>query len=309
MAAYRLRTRRPATDRLPCYRITGVAWPVRRAFRQGLGELGYVEPRDFVLMLRWTHGQGDRLPALANELALLTPDLVVTSTTAAALAVRRVMPAIPIVSATLIDPIGAGLVASYAHPGGNVTGTLISFETLPSKQLERAREVIPGATRIGMLINPNNLVNAFQRKHAEATAPAMGVKLVPVEVRSLEDLDAAFSTFARERCEIVLVLLDAMFITERRRIAALAIAARMPTLAGERDMVEAGGLVSYGIDLSDNWRRAAYFVGRILHGVRPAALPVETPVKYVLVINLKTAAAIGVTIPPSLVVQADEVIE
>ena len=130
-----------------------------------------------------------------------------------------------------------------------------------------------------------------------------------MEVRSPDDLDGAFSTFARQQCEVVLVLLDAMFITERRRVAALALAARMPTLAGERDMVEAGGLVSYGIDLADNWRRAAYFVDRILHGAKPADLPVETPVKYVLAINLKTAAAIGVTIPPSLVAQADEVIE
>jgi putative ABC transport system substrate-binding protein len=292
--------------------VTGSPEPHGRfvaVFWQRLGELGYIEPRDLVLLLRWAYGQGDRLPALADELALLTPDLVVTATTAAALAVRRVMPAVPIVSATLIDPIGAGLVASYARPGGNVTGTLISFETLPSKQLELARETIPGATRIGMLMNPNNVVNALQRKHAEATAPAMGVTLVPVEVRSPEHLDTAFSTFARERCEIVLILLDAMFITERQRIAALAITARMPTLAGERDMVEAGGLASYGIDLSDNWRRAAYFVDRILRGAKPAALPVETPVKYVLVINLKTAAAIGVTIPPLLVAEADEVIE
>jgi putative ABC transport system substrate-binding protein len=279
------------------------------AFRQGLGELGYIEGRDIVLILRWAHGQGDRLPALADELALLAPHLVVTATTAAAIAVKRAMPAIPIVSATLIDPIGAGLVASYARPGGNVTGTLISLETLPGKQLEHARVVIPGATKIGMLINPSNPVNTFQRKHAEAIAPAMGVKLVPLEARSPEDLDAAFGTFAGERCEAVLILLDATFITERRRIAALALAARMPTIAGERDMVEAGGLISYGIDLSDNWRRAAYFVDRIVRGAKPADLPVQTPVKYTLVINLKTAATIGLTISPSLLAQADEVIE
>jgi putative ABC transport system substrate-binding protein len=279
------------------------------AFRQRLRELGHFEPQDFILELRWADGQLDRLPALADELALLAPDLIVTATTGAALAAKRAMPAIPIISATLIDPIGAGLVTSHARPGGNVTGTLISFETLLGKQLELAREVIPGASRIGMLLNPNNPVNAFQRKHAEATAAAMGVRLVPVETRSPEDLDAAFETFAREHSEIVLVLLDAMFITERRRIAALALAARMATMAGERDMVEVGGLVSYGIDLSDNWRRAAYFVDRILRGAKPADLPVEMPVKYAFVINLKAAAALDVTVPAPLLARADEIIE
>jgi putative ABC transport system substrate-binding protein len=279
------------------------------AFRQRLGELGYLEPRDFILELRWAGGQLDRLPALADELAVLAPDLVVTATTGAALAAKRAMPTIPVISATLIDPIGAGLVTSHAYPGGNVTGTLISFETLLGKQIELAREVIPNASRIGMLVNPNNPVNPFQRKHAEATAPVMGIRLVPVEARSPEDLEAAFRIFSRERSEIVLILLDAMFITERQRIAGLALAARIPTMAGERDMVEAGGLVSYGIDLQDNWRRAAYFVDRILRGAKPADLPVEMPVKYALAINLKTAAALGVTVPTWLLARADEVIE
>src|SRR5215212_5712250 len=202
------------------------------AFRQSLREFGYVEGRDVVLILRWAYGQATRLPSLADEFALLAPDLVVTATTAAAVAVKRVMPATPIVSANLIDPIRAGLVASYARPGGNVTGILISFDTLFSKQLERAREVFPGAITIGMPNNPDNPVNAFPREQAEATAPAMGIRLVPVEVRSPNDLEGAFSTFARQQSEIVLVLLDAMFITERQRVAALALAARMPTLAG-----------------------------------------------------------------------------
>jgi putative tryptophan/tyrosine transport system substrate-binding protein len=279
------------------------------AFRQRLGELGHIEPRDFILDLRWAGGQGDRLPALADELALLAPDLVVTATTAAAIAVKRAMPAIPIVAANLIDPIGLGLVTSLARPGGNVTGTLLSFETLLGKQLELAREAIPGASRMGMLVNPSNPVNRLQRENAEATAPAFGVTLLPIETRSPEDLEAAFETFARERSEIVLVLLDAMFITERRRIAALALAARVPTMAGVRDMAEAGGLVSYGVDLSENWRHAAYFVDRILRGAKPADLPVEMPGKYELVINLKTAAALGMTLPALLLARADEVIE
>jgi putative ABC transport system substrate-binding protein len=209
----------------------------------------------------------------------------------------------------LIDPIGAGLAASQARPGGNVTGTLISFETLLGKQLELAREVLPGVSRIGMLLNPTNPVNPFQREHAEAAAPALGIKLVPVEARSAGDLEAAFRAFAQERTELVLVLLDAMLSPRARGLRGLALSARIPLMAGERDIVEAGALISYGIDLTDNWRRAAYFVDRVLRGDKPGDLPIEMPVKYALAVNLKTAAALSLNVPPTLLARADEVID
>ena len=279
------------------------------AFRQGLGQLGYVEDRDFVLDLRWAEGQGDRFPALADELALLAPDIVVTATAAAALAAKQAMPKTPIVCANLTDPIRLGLVASHNRPGGNVTGIMITFEGLLGKQLELAREVMPGASRIGMLVNMRNPSNVAQRRDAEASVPALGIDLVPVDVHSSGDIDAAFQTLTRERSEFVLVLSDLIFVTERHRIAALAIAARLPTMYGLREHAEAGGVVSYGIALRENWRRSAYFVDKILKGTKPADLPVELPTKFELVINLKTAKALGLTIPESFLVRADEVIE
>ncbi len=279
------------------------------AFRQALGQLGYVEGRDFMLDLRWAEGRVERLPALADELARLAPDVVVTAIAAAAIAAKQAMPTIPIVSASLSDPIGLGLVASHNRPGGNVTGILITVDGLVGKQLELAREVVPGASRIGMLVNMRNPSNAVQRRDAEAAAPALGIDLVPVDVRSPEDVDAAFQTLTRERSAFVLVLSDLIFVTGRRRIAEMAIAARLPTMYGLREFAEAGGLVSYGIDVRENWRRAAYFVDRILKGEKPADLPVELPTKFELVINLKTAKALGLTVPPSLLARADEVIE
>ena len=270
----------------------------------------YVEGRDLVFELRWADGKVDQLPILAKELVGFAPDLIVTATAAAAVAAKRVMPNIPIVSATLVDPIGTGLVASLARPGGNVTGmSLVSFETLLGKQLEFAREVISDVRRVGMLVNTQNPAALFQRDSAEAVAPGLGVTLISAEIGAPEDLNGAFGALARQGSEIVLVLTDALFITERRRIAALAVAARLPTIGGIRDMAEAGAFVSYGTDLTENWLRAAYFVDRIIRGSRPADLPVEQPTKYQLVINLKTAAALGLAIPPALLAGADEVIE
>ena len=279
------------------------------AFRQALGQLGYVDNRDFVLDLRWAEGRGDRFPVLADELARLAPDIVVTATAAAALAAKQAMPKTPIVCANLTDPIGLGLVASYNRPGGNVTGIMVTFEGLLGKQLELAREVMPGANKIGMLVNMRNPSNVVQRRDAEATAPALGIDLVPVDVRSSGDIDAAFQMLTRERSQFVLVLSDLIFITERHRIAALAIAARLPTMYGLREHAEAGGVVSYGIALRENWRRSAYFVDKILKGTKPGDLPVELPTKYELVINLKTAKALGLTVPLPLQAIADEVIE
>ena len=279
------------------------------AFQQRLGQLGYVEGRDFVLDLRWAEGKVDRFPALARELALLAPDVVVAAISAAVLAAKQAMPTTPIVCPFLIDPIGLGLVKSHNRPGGNVTGIMLTLEGLLGKQLELAREVIPGASRIGMLVNMRNPSNASQRRDAEVTAPALGIGLVTVDVRSQGDIDAAFQKFTRERSEFLLVLSDLMFSTDRRRIAELAIAARLPSIYGLREHADAGGLVSYGISILENWRRSAYFVDRVLKGTNPADLPVEVPTKFELIINLKTAKALGLDVPQTLLARADEVIE
>jgi putative tryptophan/tyrosine transport system substrate-binding protein len=279
------------------------------AFQQRLGQLGYVESRDFVLDLRWAEGKVDRFPALPRELALLAPDVVVAAISAAVLAAKQAMPTTPIVCPFLIDPIGLGLVASHNRPGGNVTGIMLTLDGLLGKQLELAREVMPGASRIGMLVNMRNPSNMSQRRDAEVTAPALGIDLETVDVHSPEDIDAAFRTLIRERSEFVLILSDLMFSTERRRMAALAIAARLPTMYGLREHADAGGLVSYGIAILENWRRSAYFVDRILKGTKPADLPVEVPTKFELIINLKTAKALGLEIPATLLARADEVIE
>src|SRR3954465_1029042 len=215
------------------------------ALREGLRELGYVERRNYTLDLRWADGRLESLSMLAGELALLKPDLVVAAISAAALAVREAMPGTPIVAVTLGDPIGLGLVASYARPGGNVTGILFSFDTLPGKQLELARELKPGARIIGMLVNMSNPTGSLQRRHAEAVAPALSMRLVSAEIRSADDLEAAFQALLRERVEFVLVLSDPITMTERKHIAELALTAGLPTLYGLREFVDAGGFMSY----------------------------------------------------------------
>jgi putative ABC transport system substrate-binding protein len=278
-------------------------------FRERLGQLGYVENRNLVLDLRWAEGNLDRFPALASELAFLTPDVVVVAISAGVAAAKQAMPTIPIVCPFLIDPIGLGLVASYNHPGGNVTGIMFTLDGLVGKQLELAREVVPSASRIGMLVNMRNPSNAGQRRDAELAALSLGIDLVTVDARSPQEIDAAFQTLIRERSDFVLVLSDLVFNTERHRIATLAIAARLPTMYGLREHADAGGLVSYGTSILENWRRAAYFVDKILKGTKPADLPVEVPTKFELIINLKTAKALGLHIPDKLLALADEVIE
>jgi len=278
-------------------------------FRERLGQLGYVENRNLVLDLRWAEGKLDRFPALASELAFLTPDVVVVAISAGVAAAKQAMPTTPIVCPFLIDPIGLGLVASYNHPGGNVTGIMFTLDGLVGKQLELVREVVPSASRIGMLVNMRNPSNAGQRRDAELAALSLGIDLVTVDARSPQEIDAAFQTLIRERSDFVLVLSDLVFNTERHRIATLAIAARLPTMYGLREHADAGGLVSYGTSILENWRRAAYFVDKILKGTKPADLPVEVPTKFELIINLKTAKALGLHIPDKLLALADEVIE
>jgi putative ABC transport system substrate-binding protein len=235
-------------------------------FSQGMQELGYVAGRDYGFEVRYAEGDQTRNPLLAEELVRLKPDVIVSGTTAGTIAVKKLTDAIPIVSQSLTDPVSFGWAASHARPGGNVTGMLLTVEDLPSKQLALAIEMVPGVNKIGLLINPGNPSHPFLRPGLDVAAKALGIELVALEVRLPDDLHAAFPSFARDSVKIVLALTDAMFLNERKRIALLGMAARLPTMFGSRENVEDGGLMSYGIDLRANWRRAATFVDKNLEG-------------------------------------------
>jgi len=249
------------------------------------------------------------LPLLANELVRLKPDVIVTGSTEAVFAAKQATAAIPIVSTALTDPVAFGLVESQARPGGQVTGILITLDGLTGKQLELLLELVPGATRIGMLFNSRNRTHTVSQRDAKAAANALGVTLVPVDIGAANELNAGFQTFVRERVELVLMLADALFMSERRQIADLAAAAQLLSIYTFREYAVAGGLISYGVNLRESNRRAAAYVDKILKGSKPADLPVEFPTKLEMVINLKTAKALGITIPPVVLARADEVIE
>jgi putative ABC transport system substrate-binding protein len=279
------------------------------AFAQRMQELGYSASRNVDIVYRYMDGDLTRVPALVKELIGLQPDVMVITNTEATIAMRQATAAIPIISAAVTDPVAFGLVASHARPGGNVTGILATLDSLPEKQLALAVEVIHDARKMGLLIQTGFRAHAVQRQGAEAAAAALAITVVPVEARLPGDVDAAFQSFVRERVDGVLVLQAPLFLTERQRIAALATAAKLPTMFGFREHAEAGGLMSYGVDLRANWRRAAEFVDKILKGTNPGDLPVELPTKFELVVNLKTAKTIELKIPESFLLRADEVIE
>jgi putative ABC transport system substrate-binding protein len=278
-------------------------------FPQGLQELGYVEGRNIDLAYRYADGDLTRMSGLADELVGLRPDVFVTATVAGTRALKQATAKIPIVNVALVDPEGFRFIESMARPGGQVTGILLTLDSLPAKLLQLALEVLPGASRIGLLVNVGNPAHAVFQRNAEAASASFARKLALVEVRVPDDLDTAFQKMAREGVDLGFVLQDGMFLSERRQIAALAAAARLPIVYGHREHVEDGGLMSYGIDLRENWRRGAIYVDKILKGAKPGDLPVELPTKIELVINLKTAKQIGITFPPSIMVQADEMIE
>jgi putative tryptophan/tyrosine transport system substrate-binding protein len=301
-------TRRPLVAVVSGQSSAGASYYVT-AFTQRMQEHGYIAGRDVEIVYRYADGDMTRGPVLVNELLRLKPDVVVATNTQLTIAARQATTAIPIVAATVTDPVGFGLIASHARPGGNVTGILSTLDTLPEKQLALAAEIVPGTVKMGMLLNPGFQPHAIIRKGAEAAAAALVIKLAPVEAKLPDDLDAAFRSLALERCASVLVLQDPMFLTERRRIATLAIEARLPTMFAFREHVEAGGLMSYGIDLRRNFRRVADYVDKILKGTKPADLPVELLTKFELVVNLKTAKVLGLIVPPTLLATTDEVIE
>ena len=286
-----------------------IASPFAEAFRQGLRGLGYVEGQNIALEERWAEGRFDRLPSLAAELVRLKVDILVTASTPAAQAGQQATKSIPIVLTNVSDPVESGLVSSLARPGGNVTGLSLMHPELAGKRLELLKEVIPKLSRVAVLSNPANPIMPPLLRETEAAARALGVQLQVVEVRDPSDFDSAFSAMTRERAGALVVLPDAIFQNERTRIAGLAAKARLPAMYAWREAVDAGGLMAYGANVPDIFRRAATYVDKILKGAKPADLPVEQPTKFEFIINLKAANQIGLTIPPNVLVRADRVIK
>ncbi len=279
------------------------------AFRDGLRQLGYVEGRNCRFEYRYADGFLDRLPGLAEELVRLNPNVIVSAPMPANLAMRKATSTIPIVMANGADPVAFGLVQSFSRPGGNLTGLTNFAEALASKQLDIVREILSGIRRIGTLVNVENPLHVPQWQETQVAATQASVALVRFDYHVPEDVERAFDKFVQEKVEAVLVPPDVTFVSLNVRIAGLATNARLPTIFFSRPSVEAGGLLSYGPDLVDNYRRAAVFVDRILKGAKPGDLPIERPTKFELVINLRVAKALELTIPPSLVARADAVIE
>jgi putative ABC transport system substrate-binding protein len=281
---------------------------LRQSFLDGMRELGYIEGRDFDILSRVAETTGD-LPRLAKELVQLNPDVILASASANALAAKTATSTIPIVVPALGNPIALGLIEADAHPGGNLTGIMPYIKGLPAKQLELAREIVPGALKIGIVKNSTDVKAVGQWDEIEVAAPNLDIKIASADVQKPEDVELVFKKFEAENVGVVVVLQSNLLILERARIAANAAATRLPTVYGHREHVEAGGLISYGVNLDDCFRRAATYVHKILKGTPVADLPVQFPTKLEFVINLKTAKALGLDLPPTLLVRADEVIE
>jgi putative ABC transport system substrate-binding protein len=278
------------------------------ALLDGLRERGYREGWNLIFERRFTEGHAERFPEFAAELVRLRVDLIIVPTTPAAIAAKHATQTIPIVIPSAIDPVGAGLVESLARPGGNITGLSALGPELSGKRLELLKEVIPGMTRVAVLWNAANPANAAVWQETQAAVRALGLLLHSQEVRGAQDLAGAFARTAQARPEALLVLGDSLIAMYEQDIAEFATQQHLPSMFSRRESVRAGGLMYYGSSPPDRFRRAAYYVDRILKGAKPADLPVEQPTKFELVINLKTAKALGLTIPPHILFQADEVI-
>jgi putative ABC transport system substrate-binding protein len=282
--------------------------PFVEAFKQGLRELGYVEGRNIVIEYRWTDGRDDRLPGLAADLVRLKVDIIVASSQGA-VAARQATTAIPIVMPIITDPVRLGLVASLAKPGGNATGLATQNDELPGKWLELVKETFPKVSRVAVLFHPT-YDGGVQLKASEVAARALGVRLQTVKVERPDDFVAAFAEVRKNRAEALVVSSSGLFYTQRTRLVEFAAKHRLPTIYHQSEfVVDSGGLMSYGPDFRDLFRRSATYVDKILKGAKPADLPVEQPTKFELVINMKTAKALGLTMPQSLLLRADEVIE
>jgi putative ABC transport system substrate-binding protein len=279
------------------------------AFKRGLRELGYVEGRNIVIEPRWGEGKYETLPGLAAELVRLKMDVILTAAVPAIRAAKGATGTIPIVMAAVIDPVASGLVTSLARPGGNVTGQSMMSPDLAEKQLQILKEVVPKISRVAVLHNPANPGNAPEVRHAQDAARALGVRLQLLGARGPGEIDSAFAAMTHEQASAVIVLVDAVLQNNRTRITDLAARHRLPAVYGLSEYAESGGLLAYGPNRLDMFRRAVTYVDRILKGAKPGDLPVEQPSTFALAINLKTAKALGLTIPPSLLLRADQVIE
>ena len=282
--------------------------PWAEALRQGLRDLGYIEGKNIVIEFRWADSV-DQLPEFATELVRMNVDIIFASSSTLVKSARQATRTIPIVFASHADPVGLGHVASLARPGGNITGLSMLLTDLVAKELEILTQAVPKATRIGVLWNPTTPSHQLALKAVETAGEKLGVRLVMPPARTADDFEGAFSTMSREGVTGLLVVPSPLTSSQRAPLAALALKYRLPGMFAARVYVEAGGLMSYGADPTDLYRRAALYIDKILKGTVPADLPVEQASKYQLVINLKTAKALGLTIPPTLLVRADEVIE
>ena len=278
------------------------------AFRQRLVELGYTEGKNIAIEYRYAEGELERLPDLAAELVRLKIDVIVAGGLPAAQAVKQATTTIPIVLQGG-DPVGTGLVASLARPGGNLTGFSDGTVDVSTKRLELLKEVVPKLSRVAILWNPANPTNPLQVKDTQAIAPALGLAVYPVEVEKGDDFEAAFAAIKKHRAGALLVPGDPMFGSHRKQLADLAVRSRLPAMYSTPENPEAGGLMAYGANFVELYRRVAIYVDKILKGTKPADLPVEQPTKFEFIINLKAAKQIGLTIPPNVLVRADKVIK
>jgi len=283
--------------------------PLFDVFLQALRDLGYVEGRNVVLEVRYAEGRNERFPSLAAELVNLKVDVLVAQSTPAAIAAKQASSSVPIVMVVVGDPLGAKLIESLAHPGGNVSGLSLIAPELSAKRLDLFKQTLPKLSRVTVLWNSANVGMRLRVQETERAAPALGVTLQSVTVQSPDDFDGVFAAMSKDRPESLLVMADTVTASNSRRVVEFAARNRVPAIYEARNFVDAGGLMSYGLDFVDHYRRAAYYVDKVLKGVRPADLPVEQPTKFELVINMKSAKALGLTIPQSLLLRADQVIE
>jgi putative ABC transport system substrate-binding protein len=277
--------------------------------RDGLRDLGYQEGRNIEVVFRWAEGKYERFPALIAELIAAKVDVLVTAGTPATQAIKKATATVPLVMIAVGDPVGTGIVPSLARPGGNITGLSSIAPDLEGKRLELLREFVPRLSHVAFFLNPANAFHTVSMRQALFAAQALNIKLQPHEVRKSEDLDAAFATIVKEKPDALLILADRVFLHNRQRMMDFATQQKLPSVNAYRELVEAGGLMSYGPSYEDMHRRAAIYVDKILKGAKPADLPIEQPTKFSLFLNLKAAKALGLTVPPTLLARADEVIE
>ena len=284
-------------------------WPPIETFRRALDDLGYVEGKNVRFEYRYTKGHNERLPELADELVGLNVHVIVTWGTDAVLAAKQATTTIPIVMGAIGDPLGIGIVTNLAHPGGNITGFSSRAAELEAKRLQLLKEAVPGLSRVAMLCNPTNHYMPLALRSARQGAQMLHVSLAVYEVHDITTLDAAFVIVTKDRPDALMVPADTFLVSQRSRIAQFAIESKLPSVYSFREYIEAGGLIAYTPNFYELFRRAASYVDKILKGTKPGELPIEQPTKFHLLINLKTARALSLKVPPTLLARADEVIE